>query len=94
MIGRAREVRGAAVDCKDVARLVVAGTHPRKDRGVALGDRSELGMPVVARSGNIRHGNVVNHPSFIPPAFVVDHEQRRNVGEHIVEGARVVRIGR
>ena len=30
----------------------------------------------------------------VPAALVVDHEQRRDVGEHIVERTGVVRVGR
>src|SRR3984893_15101962 len=36
VIGRAREVRGATVDSKDVPRNIIAGAHFRKDLAVAL----------------------------------------------------------
>ena len=51
-------------------------------------------MTVFARRGDVRDRDIVDHPPFVPAAFVVDHEQRRDVGEDIVESARIVRVGR
>ena len=39
-----------------------------EDRGVALGDRSELRAAIFSRSGDIRDRDVVDHPPFIPAA--------------------------
>jgi hypothetical protein len=77
----AREVRRPSVDSEDVARHIVAGAHSLQYLGVALGNRSELCVAVLARSRNIGDRDVVDHPPFIPAALVVDDEQRRNVSE-------------
>jgi hypothetical protein len=91
VIRRAGEVRGTTVDGKDVTRHIIPGTHPREELGIALGYRSELRVPVFARRGDVGNSDVVDHPPFVPATLVVDDEQRRDVGEHIVERARVVR---
>ena len=61
---------------------------------VALRELAELGMPIGARRGDVRDGDIVDHPAFVPAALVVDHEQRRDVGKHIHKCVRVLRIGR
>jgi hypothetical protein len=47
---------------------IVASAHFLEDRGVALGDRSELRAAIFSRSGDIRDRDVVDHPPFIPAA--------------------------
>jgi len=74
VVGGAREVRSPAVDREDVSWDVVAGAHSLEDVSVAFGDRSELGVAVLARSGDIGDGDVVDHPPFIPATLVVDDE--------------------
>ena len=74
VVGGAREVRSPAVDREDVSWDVVAGAHSLDDVSVAFGDRSELGVAVLARSGDIGDGDVVDHPPFIPATLVVDDE--------------------
>ena len=93
-VGRAGEMRGPAVAGEDMSRHVVAGPHLLQNLGIALGNRSELRVAVRARSGDGWHRDVMDHPALIPAALVVDDEQGGNVGEDIVEGARIVGIGR
>ena len=83
----AGEVRGLAVHGEDVARHIVAGAHTVEDVGVGFGDRSELRVPVLGRSGDFRDRDIVDHPTFIPTALIVNDKQRRNVSEDIVEGS-------
>jgi len=77
VVGRAREVRRVAVDREDIPGLgIVAGAHRPQDRGIAIGNRSELRVAVFAGSGDRCDRDVVDHPPFIPAALVVDDEQR------------------
>jgi len=53
-----------------------------------------LRMAIFARSRiHSGHGEVVNHPTLIPAALVVDDKHSGDVSKHVDEGARVVRIG-
>ena len=95
VIARAREVHGLAIRGEDVASHVVAGAHGRQRVGIGLQKRAELCVAVGAWSiidGGDRQ--VVDHPSLVPPALVVDHEQPRDVREYVDERAHVVGIGR
>src|SRR5262249_26206343 len=52
-------------------------------------------MTIATGSGiDRRYSQVVNHPTFVPAALVIDHEQTRDVGKDIDERANVVRVGR
>jgi hypothetical protein len=44
--------------------------------------------------GDCWHRDVVDHPSLIPTAFVVDNEHWGDVSKDINEGARIVGIDR
>ena len=77
-----------------MARHIVAGAYTLEDVGVGFGDRSELGISVLARGGDFRDRDVVDHPTFIPTALVVNDKQWRNVSEDIVEGSWILGIGR
>ena len=83
-------MRRLAVDGEDVSCHIVAGAHSLQDCGVALGNCSELRVAVRRGSRDGGDRDIVDHPPFIPAALVVDDEQRVNVGEDIVESARVV----
>ena len=67
-------MRGLAVDGENISLHVVTATHSLQDLGVALGNRSELRVPIGARLGNGGDRDVVDHPTFIPTALVVDDE--------------------
>ena len=74
VIGLTREVWAVTVDREDVSRYIVACAHFFEDRGVALGDFTELRMSVGARRSDLGNGDVVDHPPFIPATLVVDDE--------------------
>jgi hypothetical protein len=67
-------VRGLAVDGENISLHVVTATDSLQDLGVAVGKRSELRVAVGARLGDGGDGDVVDHPTFIPAALVVDDE--------------------
>jgi hypothetical protein len=82
-------MRGLPIRRKSGAGNIVAGELLRVGRQ----DHPKLGMPVGPRH-RIDHRNrqVMDHPAFVPPAFVVDDEQAGNIGEDVDEGIRIVRI--
>jgi len=51
------------------------------------------GRPFAGVASTGGDAQVVDHPSLVPAALVVDDEQAREIGEHVDEGADVVRIG-
>src|ERR1700675_2843653 len=54
---------------------------------------TELRMPVRPWRCGIRYHEIVNHPTFIPSALVVDDKQRRDVREDVQKCFRVTRVG-
>src|ERR1700676_2102250 len=50
-------------------------------------------MPVLAWRCRIRNHEIVNHPTLIPPALVVDDKQRRDVREDVYKCFRITRVG-
>jgi len=94
MIGRARQVHGFAVRGERGAWNVIAGSHFFQFGRIGRQNRVELGVAIFARSRvHTAHGEVVNHPTLVPAALVVDDEQWIDVSEDIDEGVRIVGIG-
>src|SRR5260221_273961 len=95
MVGCARKVGRGSVHSKDVTWNVIATSHCLKSGGIRGENCSKLRMAIFTwRSIHTRNGEVVDHPAFVPAAFIVDYKHRIDVGEDVDEGTRVVRIGR
>src|SRR6202030_1991348 len=54
---------------------------------------AELRVAVLAWRCRIGHDKIVNHPTFVPPALVVDYKQRRDVREDVQKCFRIIRVG-
>src|SRR5256885_159003 len=81
--------------CRERAsRHVVAASHRLEQSTIGGKNGSKLRVSVGPRFGlGARDGQVVDHPALVPPALVVDHEQIRDVSEHVDERTRIVGIG-
>src|SRR5262249_47972766 len=83
VVRSAWEVWRIAVHGKEVAGLIVMSAARANRDGIFWSDGPVLGAAVGSGWSNTRNLQVVNHPSFIPPGFVVDHKQTGDVGEHV-----------
>ena len=87
-------MNGLAVHGEDMARHIIAGSHCREDLGIRRENRAELGVAVLARIGIDRCDHkVVDHPTLVPAALVVDDEQSGNIGEDVDERSGIPGIG-
>src|SRR5204862_4319710 len=84
-----------AVHREDIPWNVVPRARRLQHGGVGGRDRAERrrARAVRPRQGDVRYGEVVDHPPLVPAALVIDYEQRIDVGEDIDEGVRIVGIG-
>ena len=86
-------MRWIAVRGEDVARDVVVTAHCGQQVGIGPQNGAELRMAAgTRRVVDWRDCQVMNHPSFIPAALIVNDEQARDVGEYVDERPDVVGI--
>src|SRR5207245_10149381 len=88
------EAHGVAVGGEDLTGHVVVAPHRSEGGRVGGRDRCELRVTVCAWLRHRRYHQIVDHPSFVPAALVVDDEESRDVGENVDEGSDVIGIGR
>ncbi len=94
MVGGAREAHLLSVDREDIPANVVVIPHRCESSRVGGGDGSELWTATGKWSGDGRDSQIVNHPSFVPTALVIDHEEPRDIGENIDECPYIIGISR
>jgi len=94
MIRHTWKVRRVAVSREDMAGNIVTAPQRLQRFGIGGGDGSELRVPasIPSRRSNVRHCDVMDHPAFIPAAFVINNKQTRDVGEHVDERLWIIRI--
>src|SRR5947209_12244493 len=95
MVAVVRKMWGFAIYGEGMAGNIVARADLRQIGSILGKQHAELGMIISACFAVYRSDLlVVNHPSLVPAALVVDHKQVRDVREHVDEGARIVGICR
>src|SRR6266478_161670 len=95
MVRGTRKVDRVSVYSKDVTGNVIATPHFLQLGGIRRQNRAKLYMAICAwRRIHIRNGEVVDHPTFVPTAFVVNDKHWVDVGKNVDEGTRIVGISR
>jgi hypothetical protein len=73
---------------------VVVIPHRCKSSRIGGGEGSELWAATGKWSGDGRDSQIVNHPPFVPPTLIIDHEKPRDVGEDGDERPHIIGIRR
>src|SRR5437764_1397398 len=77
-----------------IARHVVPGSHRFKKCCVFRQDGPKLSVSIAAwLAADTRNLQIVNHPAFIPTAFIVDYKHIRDIGEYVDKRFGIIWVG-